>query len=97
MVSVRSAAEGRQQLDEALDVAPHERLAAREPDLLDAQATKTRATRSISSKLRSSCVEEAVVAARRPPSSAPASEYARLEERILARDQNGASQVLYGL
>ncbi len=29
--------------------------------------------------------------------SAPASEYARLEERILARDQNGASDVLYRL
>lgn len=28
---------------------------------------------------------------------APAAEYARLEERILARDQVGASQVLYGL
>lgn len=28
---------------------------------------------------------------------APATEYARLEERILARDQLGASQVLYGL
>ena len=29
--------------------------------------------------------------------SAPASEYARLEERILARDQKGASDVLYRL
>ncbi len=29
--------------------------------------------------------------------SAPASEYARLEERILARDQKGAGDVLYRL
>ena len=28
---------------------------------------------------------------------APSAEYARLEERILARDQKGASDVLYGL
>ena len=29
--------------------------------------------------------------------SAPAAEYARLEERIIARDQKGASDVLYRL
>ena len=29
--------------------------------------------------------------------SAPAAEYARLEERIIARDQTGASDVLYRL
>jgi len=31
------------------------------------------------------------------PASVPTAEYARLEERIIARDQKGASDVLYRL
>ena len=44
----------REALDEALDLPAQERLAPGEPDLLDAEPTNRRATRSISSKDRSS-------------------------------------------
>ena len=65
VVSVSSASSAREHRDQLLDVAPDERLAAGEPELLARRApTAARATRVISSKSSSSLpVEEPVVVA----------------------------------